>query len=127
MWQQTYDPVAGSLGLSALVAAVPVFALLFALAVMRIQAWKSALIGLGAAAVVALFVYRMPPELMANSVVMGAAFGLFPIGWIIFWAIVLYRVTVETGRFEIIKNSVGALTGDKRLQALLIAFAFGAF
>jgi lactate permease len=127
MWQQSYDPVAGSLGLSALVAAIPVFALLFALGVMRVPAWKSALIGLGAAVVVALAVYRMPAGLMVNSVVMGAAFGLFPIGWIIFWAIVLYRVTVETGRFEIIKNSVGSLTDDKRLQALLIAFAFGAF
>ena len=127
MWQQTYDPVAGSLGLSALVAAVPVFALLFALGVLRVPAWKSSLIGLSAAVVVALFVYRMPAGLMINSVLFGAAFGLFPIGWIIFWAIVLYRVTVDTGRFEIIKNSVGALTDDKRLQALLIAFAFGAF
>jgi len=127
MWQQTYDPVAGSLGLSALVAAAPVFALLFALGVMRVPAWKSSLIGLGAAVLVGLFVYRMPAALMANAVAMGAAFGLFPIGWIIFWAIVLYRVTVETGRFEIIKNSVGTLTDDKRLQALLIAFAFGAF
>ncbi len=127
MWQQTYAPIAGSLGISALVAAVPVFALLYALGVRRIPAWKSSLIGLGAAALVALFVYRMPAGLMFSSVAYGAAFGLFPIGWIIFWAIVLYRVTVDTGKFEIIKNSVGSLTDDKRLQALLIAFAFGAF
>src|SRR5579884_795033 len=127
MWQQTYDPVAGSLAFSALLAAVPVFALLVALGVMRIPAWKSSLIGLAAAVVVALFVYRMPVGLMANSVAYGAAFGLFPIGWIIFWAIVLYRVTVDMGQFEVIKNSVGTLTDDKRLQALLIAFAFGAF
>src|SRR5579872_3587004 len=127
MWQQTYAPIAGSLGISALVAALPVFALLYALGVRRIPAWKSSLIGLGAAILVALFVYRMPAGLMISSVGYGAAFGLFPIGWIIFWAIVLYRVTVDTGKFEIIKNSVGSLTDDKRLQALLIAFAFGAF
>lgn len=127
MWQQVYDPVAGSLGLSALVAAIPVFALLIALGVLRVPAWKSSLIGLAASILVALFVYGMPVGLMANSVVYGGAFGLFPIGWIIFWAIVLYRVTVDTGHFEVIKNSVGTLTDDRRLQALLIAFAFGAF
>ena len=127
MWPHTYAPVAGSLGLSALVAALPVFALLFALGVKRVPAWKASLIGLGSAILLALIVYRMPFGLMAGSVAFGAAFGLFPIGWIIFWAIVLYRVTVETGQFEVIKNSVGTLTDDKRLQALLIAFAFGAF
>ncbi len=58
---------------------------------------------------------------------MGAAFGLLPIGWIVFWAVVLYRITLETGKFEIIKDSIGGLTGDRRLQAMLIAFAFGAF
>src|SRR5579884_1591690 len=127
MWQQTYAPVAGSLGISALVAAAPIFVLLGALAAIRLPAWKAALLGLGAAILVAVFVYGMPAALMGSAVAFGAAFGLFPIGWIIFWAIVLYRVTVETGQFEIIKNSVGALTSDKRLQALLIAFAFGAF
>ena len=127
MWQQLYTPIAGSLGLSALVAAIPIFALLFALGVLRVPAWKSSLIGLGAAALVALFVYRMPAGLMGSSILYGAAFGLFPIGWIVFSAIVLYRVTVDTGKFEIIKDSVGGLTDDKRLQALLIAFAFGAF
>src|SRR5258708_20383668 len=127
MWPQHYRPVGGALGWSALVAAIPIFALLFALGVKRLPAWKASLIGLGAAILVALFVYRMPAGLMANSVLFGAGFGLFPIGWIIFWAIVLYRVTVETGKFEIIKNSVGSLTGDKRIHALLIAFAFRPF
>ena len=126
MWQQNFSPIGGNLGWSALVAAIPIFALLFALAVKRLPAWRASLIGLGAAVLVALIVYRMPAGLMANSVLFGAAFGLFPIGWIIFWAIVLYRVTVETGKFEIIKNSVGSLTDDKRVQALLIAFAFAA-
>lgn len=127
MWTQVYAPVAGSLGWSALVAALPVFALLFALAVVRAPAWKASLIGLAAAILTAVFVYGMPARLMIGSVLYGAAFGLFQIGWIVFAAIVLYRVTIETGKFEIIKNSVGSLTNDRRLQALLIAFAFGAF
>jgi L-lactate transport len=127
MWTQVYAPIAGSLGLSALVAAIPVFALLLALGVFRMPAWKASLLGLVSAMLVALFVYGMPAGLMFSSVFYGAAFGLFPIGWIVYAAIVLYRVTVETGKFEIIKNSVGSLTNDRRLQALLIAFAFGAF
>src|SRR5271163_3400464 len=127
MWTQNYDPVAGNLGLSALVAALPIFVLLLALAVLHMPAWKSSLLGLAAAVLVALVVYGMPFPLLANSILYGACFGLFPIGWIVYAAIVLYRVTVETGQFEIIKNSVGSLTSDRRLQALLIAFAFGAF
>ncbi len=75
----------------------------------------------------AAFVYHMPARLIVGSTAYGAAFGLFPIAWIIFWAVALYRLSVETGGFEIIKNSVGHLTQDRRLQALLIAFAFGAF
>src|SRR5712671_5280932 len=127
MWQQTYTPLAGSLPISALVAALPLFALLFLLGVARKPAWMAALAGLASAVVVALFVYRMPPALVASSALYGAAYGLLPIGWIVFTAILLYRVTVETGKFEIIKDSIGSLTGDQRLQALLIAFAFGAF
>src|SRR5258706_908440 len=127
MWPQTYTPLASSLPLSALVAALPLFTLLFLLGVARKPAWMAALAGLGAAAVVALFVYRMPPALVLSSALYGAAQGLLPIGWIVFTAILLYRLTVETGQFEIIKDSIGSLTGDQRLQALLIAFAFGAF
>src|SRR5258708_15385677 len=69
----------------------------------------------------------MPPALAASATLYGAAQGLFPIGWIVFTAILLYRLTVETGQFEIIKDTIGSLTSDQRLQALLIAFAFGAF
>src|SRR5712692_451962 len=127
MWQHIYAPLADNLGLSALVAAIPVFALLIALGIARAPAWKASLIGLASAILLALFVYGMPPRLMMHSVLYGAAFGLFPIGWIVFAAILLYRITVETGKFEIIKDSVGSLTSDRRLQALLIAFAFGAF
>jgi L-lactate transport len=127
MWPQHYTPVAGSLGWSALAAALPVFTLLYLLGVKRKASWIAALFALGTAAAVALFLYRMPPVMLISAAGYGAAFGLFPIGWILFNAILLYRMTVETGKFEIIKDSVGSLTGDRRLQALLIAFAFGAF
>src|SRR5574340_361664 len=127
MWQHDYVPAGGSLALSALLAAIPVFTLLFLLGVRRKPAWVASLFGLGAAAAVAAVVYRMPIGQLAGSVAYGAAFGMFPIGWGVFAAILLYRVTVESGKFEIIKDSVGNLTQDRRLQALLIAFAFGAF
>jgi L-lactate transport len=127
MWDQGYVPVAGSLGWSAAVAALPIVVLLIALGVLRLSAWKSGLIGLITAMLLAAFVYGMPLPLVLSSTAYGAAFGLFPIAWIVFWAVALYRLTVETGQFEIIKNSVGRLTPDRRLQALLIAFAFGAF
>jgi len=127
MWDQNYTPIAGSLGFSALVAALPVFALLLLLGVIRKPAWVAALSGLGTAALVAVLAYRMPAGTTLSAVGYGAAFGLFPIGWVVFTAILLYRITVETGKFEIVKDSVASLTGDRRLQALLIAFAFGAF
>jgi lactate permease len=127
MWTQNYTPLAGSLALSALAAALPAFAMLYLLGVQRLPAWKASVAGLGAAVVVALAVYRMPVGLVAGSLGYGATFGLFPIGWIIFSAILLYRVAVESGKFEIIKDSLGGLTEDRRLQALLIAFCFGAF
>jgi lactate permease len=127
MWDQVYVPVADSLALSAACAAVPIVVLLIALAVLRMSAWKAGLLGLVAAVVVALAVYGMPLRLVLGATAYGAAFGLFPIAWIVFWAVALYRLTVETGQFEIIKDSVGRLTQDRRIQALLIAFAFGAF
>lgn len=125
-WPQNYTPL-DSLWLSALVASLPVFVLLFLIGIKRKPAWVSALSGLGAAAVVALFVYRMPAGMVLNSAIYGALFGLFPIGWIVYWAIVLYKITEKTGKFEIIKDSIGGLSSDRRIQALLIAFAFGAF
>ncbi len=127
MWTQNYEPLAGSLGLSALAAALPLFVLLFLLGVKRKPAWVAGLSGLAAAAFVAVAVYGMPFGMMLSAVSFGAAFGLLPIGWIVFWAIILYRITLETGNFELIKDSIGSLTEDRRLQALLIAFAFGAF
>jgi lactate permease len=127
MPQQQYLPIAGSLAYSSLVAAVPIFVLIYLLGIKRTTAWVAALSGLGAALLVALFGYHMPTALAVSAVGYGAAFGLFPICWIIVWAIFLYRIMVDTGKFEIVKDSIGSLTTDRRLQALLIAFAFGSF
>lgn len=127
IWEQSYTPIGGSLLWSSMVAALPVAALLYAIGIRRVAAWKASLFGLLAAAIVALVAYRMPPILVVNSALYGAAFGAFPIFWVVYWAIVLYRLTVDTGKFEILKNSIGHLTTDRNLQALLIAFAFGAF
>jgi lactate permease len=91
------------------------------------QRWIAALVGLAAAAAVAAGVYRMPLSMVGESILYGAAFGLFPIGWVVFTAILLYRVTLESGKFDVLKDSIGHLTADPKLQALLIAFAFGAF
>src|SRR2546423_8271760 len=127
MWQQNYTPIANSLVFSALIAAVPIFVLLFLIGIRRKPAWMASLAGLGATVVLALAVYRMPVKMLFASVTYGAAFGLFPIGWVVFSAILLYRVTLESGRFDILKDSVGHLTNDGRLQMMLVAFAFGAF
>jgi len=127
MWQQTYTPVAGNLFLSALVAAIPIIALFYALAIRRMSSWQASLIGVVSAELLAVLVYRMPIVVSLSAVAYGAAFGLFPIGWVVYWAIVLYRLTVDTGKFVLVKESLGRLTTDSRLQALLIAFAFGAF
>jgi L-lactate transport len=127
MWQQNYTPIADSLALSALVAALPIFALLLLLGIVRKPAWMASLAGLATAAVVAGAVYGMPLDRIFAATTYGAAFGLFPIGWVVFSAILLYRVTLESGKFEVLKDSIGHLTDDPKLQALLIAFAFGAF
>jgi L-lactate transport len=127
MWQQNYTPIADSIALSTLVAAIPIFVLLFLLGVKRKPAWLAALAGLAATVLVAGAVYRMPAGMMMSSVGYGAAFGLFPIGWVVFCAILLYRVTLESGKFDVLKDSIGHLTDDARLQVLLIAFSFGAF
>src|SRR5215208_3082512 len=127
MWQHNYEPVAGSLVWSTLVAVIPIVVLFLMLGVLRKPAWMSALAALTSALLVALGVYGMPAKLAAVSIIYGAAFGFFPNAWIVFAAIMLYRLAVETGKFEIIKDSVGGLTADRRLQAMFIAFSFGAF
>jgi lactate permease len=127
MWQHNYEPVGASLGLSALVAAIPIVVLFLMLGVWRKPAWMAATTALASALIVALVAYGMPAQLALSSAVFGAAFGIFPISWIVFTSILLYRLAVDTGKFEIIKDSVGGLTNDRRLQAMFIAFSFGAF
>ena len=127
MWQQNYTPVANSLPLSTLVAAIPIFALLILLGVARKPAWMASLVGLATAALVAAGVYGMPLGKLFAAATCGAAFGLLPIGYVVFAALLLYRVTLESGKFDLLKDSIGHITEDARLQALLIAFAFGAF
>ena len=127
MWQHNYEPLGGSLALSAPVAALPILVLFFLLGVWRLPSWKAALAALATALVVAIGVYGMPVPMALLSTVYGAAYGIFPIAWIVFSSIMLYRLAVDTGKFEIIKDSVGSLTDDRRLQAMFIAFSFGAF
>ena len=127
MWQHNYEPIAGSLGVSAIAAALPIVVLFVMLGVLRKPAWMSAATALASALLVSLIVYRMPVNLALISTIYGAAFGIFPIAWIVFASIMLYRLAVDTGKFEIIKDSIGGLTTDRRLQAMFIAFSFGAF
>src|SRR5277367_2965263 len=126
-WSQTYLLFGRGLGFSALLAALPIFTLLILLGILRKPAWIAGLSGLASTVLVAIFLYKMPLVQVAGAATYGAAFGLFPIGWIVIWAVFLYRLTLDTGKFESIKHSIGSLTADRRLQALLIAFAFGAF
>ena len=139
-WTQIYDPF-GSPWLSTLVAALPTILLLGLLATGRASAQFAALVGLLAALVMAIFVFvpetpfhgnyfervqAWAPAMLAAAG-NGAAFGLLPIGWIVLAAIFLYNLTVATGHFDIVKHSVASLSDDRRIQALLIAFSFGAF
>ncbi|MBS1800549.1 MAG: lactate permease LctP family transporter [Acidobacteria bacterium] len=126
-WQQTYLLFGFGRNVSFLLAALPIFTMLLLLGVLRKPSWMAGLCGLAVTFLLAVFGYHMPVVTALSASAYGAAFGLFPICWIIFWAITLFRVTVETGRFEIIKDSIGRLTPDPRLQALLIAFTFGGF
>jgi lactate permease len=125
-WLQHYTPL-GGLALSAIVAALPVVVLLGLLAFARARAHVAALAGLAAALVVSVAVYRMPVPLALAAAANGAAYGLFPIGWIVLSAIFIYDLTVATGQFEVVKRTVAGMAQDRRIQALLIAFSFGAF
>jgi lactate permease len=125
-WIQVYDPL-GSPWLSTAAAALPIVILLATLAILEWRAHLAALAGLVSALAVSVFVYGMPIPTAGATALLGAAYGLLPIGWIILNAVFLYNLTVETGQFEIVKSSVGRLSRDRRIQALLVAFSFGAF
>jgi lactate permease len=127
MWQQNYLFAGDSLGLSALIASAPVLVLFYLLGVKRRPTWIAGLSALAVALGVAVLAIGMPVTQAVAATVYGAAFGLFPIAWIMFASILLYRITVDTGKFEIIKDSVGALSDDRRLQVVLIAFSFSSF
>ncbi len=126
MWSQVYNPL-GSAVLSTLAAAIPVVVLLGLIATDVVKAHVAALLALAVAILVAVFVFTMPMGLALRAALFGAVTGLFPIGWIILNVIFLYRLTVEKGWFETLQQSIGGITADRRLQLLLIAFAFGAF
>jgi lactate permease len=125
-WTQIYTPL-GNVYLSALVAALPVIVLLGALAFFHVKAHWAALLGLAVAVGTAVFVYGMPARMAGATVLNGAAYGLFPIGWIVLNAIFVYDITVRTGKFEIVKETIAGLASDRRIQVLLIAYSFGAF
>ena len=125
-WQQRYDPT-GHWWLSTLIASLPVIVLLGALAFGHVKAHYAALAGLITALLTAIFGFGMPTRMAAATAVYGSFYGLFPIGWIVLNVIFLYQLTVECGRFEVLKQSMTGITQDRRLQLLLIAFSFGAF
>ena len=126
LWQQAYDP-AGRWWLSTLFAAMPVVVLLGSMAILKLQAHIAAVIGLLTALMIAVAVFHMPVRIALTTTVYGAGYGLFPICWIILPVIFLYQLTVKTGRFIALQESLTNITGDGRLQLLLIAFALGAF
>jgi lactate permease len=126
MWSQVYNPLQSIL-LSALVAAIPVIVLLGALGFFHLKAHLAALLGLAASLVIAIFEFGMPIQMSIMSALYGAAYGLLPIGWIILNVIFLYQLTLQKGHFKVLQNSIAGVTEDRRLQLLLIAFAFGAF
>jgi L-lactate transport len=126
MYQQVYDPVAGNLLLSTIVAVIPIVVLFVLLAGIRMAAQWASLITLAVALVLAVLVYGMPVGFAIDSALFGAAFGLFPIVWIVINAIFIYNVIVDTGHFDTIRDSLAGLSNDRRVQVVLIAFVFGA-
>src|SRR5438874_2425179 len=126
MWNQVYSPFNNS-ALSTIFAALPVVTLLVLIASNKVKAHIAAIIALIVANLLAIFVFTMPAGMSLRATVLGAVTGFFPIGWIVLNVIFLYRLTVEKGAFETLQNTIGGVTKDRRLQLLLIAFAFGAF
>ncbi len=125
-WSQIYDPMNNAV-LSTALATVPVLVLLGGIAFFRLPAHVAALLGLASALTIAIFIYGMPARMAGASAIYGASFGLLPIGWIVLNIIFLYQLTRDKGYFKILQDSIAGVTEDRRLQLLLIAFAFGAF
>src|SRR2546423_9569499 len=125
-FQQAYQPVAGSILLSAIVAGVPLYVLFVMLALLRLPAWICAIASMLTAAVLGWLVWGMPLGITVGAATEGMAFGLWPISWIVLNAVFFHNVTVASGDFDVIKRSLTRLTEDRRLQTLLVAFSFGA-
>src|SRR5512135_2797285 len=125
-WTQVYDPF-GHWWLSTLVAGLPIIVLFTLLAGLKVKPHWCAMAGALTAMTVAVVCFHMPPVLAAMSFTYGVAFGILKIAWIVLAAVYLYDISVETGQFEIMKESVAGITADRRLQLLLVAFCFGAF
>lgn len=125
-WTQVVDPL-GNLALSALLASLPIFFIFWALILKKMKGYKASLLTLLVAIAVATIMYGMPVKLALLSALYGAMYGWFPICWIILGAVFLFNITVKSGQFEIIKSFMASITPDRRLQAILIAFSFGAF
>jgi lactate permease len=126
MWNQIYNPL-GNTALSTIAAAVPVVTLLAMIASGKVKAHIAAIIAVILANLITIFVFTMPAGMSIRASILGVVSGFFPIGWIVLNVIFLYRITVATGKFELLKRAVGGVTEDRRLQLLLIAFSFGAF
>ena len=125
-FQQAYQPVAGSILLSAIVAGVPLYVLFVMLAVLRLPAWICAITSMLTAAALGWLVWGMPIGITAGAATEGMAFGLWPISWIVLNAVFFHNLTVASGDFDVIRRSLTRLTEDRRLQTLLVAFSFGA-
>jgi lactate permease len=126
MWNQVYNPM-NSAVLSTIAAAIPVVTLLVLIASGKVKAHIAAIIAVIIANLIAIFIFTMPANMSIRASILGVVSGFFPIGWIVLNVIFLYQITVVTGRFELLKRAIGGVTEDRRLQLLLIAFAFGAF
>jgi lactate permease len=126
MWNQVYNPF-GNTALSTIAAAVPVVTLLVLIASGKVKAHIAAIVALILANIIAIFVFTMPAGMSIRASLLGVVSGFFPIGWIVLNVIFLYRITVATGRFDLLQRAIGGVTEDRRLQLLLIAFSFGAF
>lgn len=126
-WTQNYTALGGSLGLTALAVSIPIFFLFWALAVKGMKGYVAGLLTLLITIVDVVLVYKMPVSIALSATAYGMLYGLWPIAWIVITAVYLYNLTVESGQFEVIKSSIASISNDRRIQALIVAFCFGAF